>query len=400
MSFVTALPAMLASAAGELQNIGTAVAAGNSAAAGPTTGVVPAAADEVSALTAAHFAAHGALYQELSAQATAIHELLRRCSGTSASSYAVTEAANAAAVQRDCRFSTDYGALPPEINSARMYAGPVAEVDAGRRRLSSGLAAELHTAASLYGTVIAGLTSGPWLGPSATAMAAAAAPYVTWMGATAGQAELAATQAQAAASAYASAFAATVPLAEIAENRAQLIALNATNFFGQNTPAIAATEAGYAMMWAQDAAAMYGYAANSAAATSQATPFTAAPQTTTSSGLAAQAAASVQSAGSSLGTGVQSVLSQLTSAIPTALQTLASPSAGALGGSSSAASSVTTPLGVLSSNGFSVGGIASSLVSEFAILPAWFGISAFSATEGSVFGPLWGPPCNWASHPP
>ena len=99
MSFVTALPAMLASAAGELQNIGTAVAAGNSAAAGPTTGVVPAAADEVSALTAAHFAAHGALYQELSAQATAIHELFVGALGTSASSYAVTEAANAAAVQ-------------------------------------------------------------------------------------------------------------------------------------------------------------------------------------------------------------------------------------------------------------------------------------------------------------
>jgi len=98
MSFVTALPAMLASAAGELQNIGSAVAAGNSAAAGPTTGVVPAAADEVSALTAAHFAAHGALYQELSAQATAIHELFVSALGTSASSYAVTEAANAAAV--------------------------------------------------------------------------------------------------------------------------------------------------------------------------------------------------------------------------------------------------------------------------------------------------------------
>ena len=98
MSFVTALPAMLAAAAGQLQNIGSAVAAGNSAAAGPTTGVVPAAADEVSALTAAHFAAHGALYQELSAQATAIHELFVSALGTSAGSYAVTEAANAAAV--------------------------------------------------------------------------------------------------------------------------------------------------------------------------------------------------------------------------------------------------------------------------------------------------------------
>ncbi len=98
MSFVTALPAVLASAAGELQSIGAAVSAGNTAAAAPTTGVVPAAADEVSALTAAQFAAQGVLYQELSAQATAIHELFVSTLATSAGSYAATEAANAAAV--------------------------------------------------------------------------------------------------------------------------------------------------------------------------------------------------------------------------------------------------------------------------------------------------------------
>jgi hypothetical protein len=97
MSFVTTLPAMMASAAGELQSIGSAMAAGNTAAAAPTTGVVAAAADEVSALTAAHFAAHGALYQAVSAQATAIHELFVSTLATSAGSYAATEAANAAA---------------------------------------------------------------------------------------------------------------------------------------------------------------------------------------------------------------------------------------------------------------------------------------------------------------
>jgi hypothetical protein len=98
MSFVTTLPAMLASAAGELQSIGAVVAAESMAAATPTTGVVPAAADEVSALTAAQFAAHGVLYQELSAQATAIHEQFVSTLATSAGSYAATEAANAAAV--------------------------------------------------------------------------------------------------------------------------------------------------------------------------------------------------------------------------------------------------------------------------------------------------------------
>jgi PE family len=97
MSFVTTQPAVLASAAAELQTIGSAMAAGNTAAAVPTTGVVPAAADEVSALTAAQFAAHAQLYQALGAQATAINEMFVNALATSAGSYAVTEVANAAA---------------------------------------------------------------------------------------------------------------------------------------------------------------------------------------------------------------------------------------------------------------------------------------------------------------
>jgi hypothetical protein len=97
MSFVTAHPEMLASAAGNLQCIGCAMEADNTAAAAPTTGVVPAAADEVSALTAAHFAAHAQMYQAIGAHATAIHELFVNTLGTSACSYAATEAANAAA---------------------------------------------------------------------------------------------------------------------------------------------------------------------------------------------------------------------------------------------------------------------------------------------------------------
>jgi hypothetical protein len=97
VSFVTTHPEALASAAAGLQSIGAAVAAENTAAAAPTTGVVPAAADEVSALTAAQFAAHAVLYQEVSAQATAIHELFVSTLGTSAGSYAAAEVANAAA---------------------------------------------------------------------------------------------------------------------------------------------------------------------------------------------------------------------------------------------------------------------------------------------------------------
>jgi hypothetical protein len=97
MSFVTAQPEALAAAAGNLAGIGSAMSAGNAAAAAPTTGVIPAAADEVSALTAAQFAAHAQMYQAMAAQAAAIHEQFVATLGASSGTYAATEAANAAA---------------------------------------------------------------------------------------------------------------------------------------------------------------------------------------------------------------------------------------------------------------------------------------------------------------
>jgi PE family len=96
MSFVTVYPETLSAAADNLQTIGTALSAGNAAAAGPTTGVVPAAADEVSMLTAVQFAVHGQRYQTLSAQAVTIYDLLTATLTASADSYAATEAANVA----------------------------------------------------------------------------------------------------------------------------------------------------------------------------------------------------------------------------------------------------------------------------------------------------------------
>lgn len=97
MSFVTTQPEMLSAAAGNLQAIGAAMSAQNQAAAAPTTTVLPAAADEVSALTAAQFAAHAQLYQAVSAQASAVHQMFVSTLGVSAGSYAATEAANAVA---------------------------------------------------------------------------------------------------------------------------------------------------------------------------------------------------------------------------------------------------------------------------------------------------------------
>jgi hypothetical protein len=97
MSFVTTQPELLAAAAGQLHGIGAVMTAQNAAAAAPTTGVVPAAADEVSALTATQFGAYAAMYQAVNAQAAAVHDMFVRTLSASADSYAATEAANAIA---------------------------------------------------------------------------------------------------------------------------------------------------------------------------------------------------------------------------------------------------------------------------------------------------------------
>lgn len=137
----------------------------------------------------------------------------------------------------------DFAQLPPEVNSALMYAGPGSGPMLAAAAAWEALAAELQTTASTYDALITGLADGPWQGSSAASMVAAATPQVAWLRSTAGQAEQAGSQAVAAASAYEAAFFATVPPPEIAANRALLMALLATNFLGQNTAAIAATEA-------------------------------------------------------------------------------------------------------------------------------------------------------------
>jgi PPE-repeat protein len=207
----------------------------------------------------------------------------------------------------------DFATLPPEVNSGRMYAGPGSGPMLAAAAAWETLAAELHSTASSYESVVSGLTSGPWLGPSSATMAAAASSYVAWMSGTAAQAEQTAGQARTAAAAYEAAFAATVPPPEVAANRTQLMSLIATNLLGQNTPAIAVTEAQYGEMWAQDAAAMYGYAGSSAAAT-QVTPFSPPQQNTNAGGAAAQASA-VSQAGEVPAGSAQSAVGSATSAL-------------------------------------------------------------------------------------
>jgi PPE-repeat protein len=160
----------------------------------------------------------------------------------------------------------DFGAFPPEFNSGRMYAGPGSGPMMAAAAAWDEIAAELGVAASSYNSVVTELTSGPWVGPASASMLAAITPYVSWLSAMAAQAEETAGQGRAAAAAFEAAFAMTVPPPVIAANRVLLATLIATNFFGQNTPAIMATEAQYMEMWAQDAAAMTGYTAASMAA--------------------------------------------------------------------------------------------------------------------------------------
>jgi PPE-repeat protein len=160
-------------------------------------------------------------------------------------------------------------------------------------------------------------------------MMSAVTPYIDWLTSTGAQAEETANQARAAVAAYEAAFTMTVPPPVIAANRALLAALVATNFFGQNTPAIMMTEALYAEMWAQDAAAMYGYAGASQVA-SQVTPFVQPPQTANPDGTSSQADAVAKAAATPASQAATVAQNAVSSAPTTTAQTTAQTAATAL----------------------------------------------------------------------
>lgn len=195
----------------------------------------------------------------------------------------------------------DYLSSPPEVTSTKIYSGPGSEPMTVAASAWSALAAELKSVAASYRAVINQLTSEEWLGPASASMATAAAPYVNWMELTAAQAEEAANQGRTAAAAYETAHATIVPPMAVTANRQQLQQLVATNILGQNTPSIAATEAEHGEMWAQDTMAMYGYHAQSSAAT-KLSDFTTPPNPTNPGGDAATGNAVAQAIGSSSAT--------------------------------------------------------------------------------------------------
>jgi PPE-repeat protein len=241
--------------------------------------------------------------------------------------------------------------FPPEINSSLMYSGAGSGPLMAAASAWGELAADLESTAAAYQAVLGQLTGATWLGPSSARMAAATAPYVDWLALTSGQAAQTSAQAQFAAAAYEGAFASTVPPAVIAANRALLAALVATNFLGQNTPAIMATEAHYMEMWFQDGLTMDTYAttAQQAVVLPQQTP---APSTS-DGGTSANAAAATQAATNSatnsstnLVTALQNLAPSLTTNSGTTstngVSALAAPAAAQSAGTSAATTAADT----------------------------------------------------------
>jgi PPE-repeat protein len=262
--------------------------------------------------------------------------------------------------------------FPPEVNSALMYTGAGSGPLMAAASAWDELAAELETTATSYQAVIQQLTGGPWLGPSSVAMTSATAPYIAWLQGSSIQAAQTSAQARLAAVAYEGAFDATVPPTVIAANRALLAALVATNFLGQNTPAIAATEALYMEMWFQDGLTMDTYALASQQAT--ALPQQTAAPTTSDGGTSADAAAAAQStaqsaaSGSSdLGSALQTLLNAYLGNIPTG-QTLSGDWTAVLTDLSVPTSLDSTLLSVLAPTS-----VASSVGSIFPIQAAYYG---------------------------
>lgn len=83
----------------------------------------------------------------------------------------------------------DYGALPPEINSARMYSGPGSTPLMAAAAAWDVLANGLDSVSRGYASVITRLHGESWSGGAAVAMTNAVTPYVSWVTAAGVQAE-------------------------------------------------------------------------------------------------------------------------------------------------------------------------------------------------------------------
>lgn len=246
----------------------------------------------------------------------------------------------------------EYGALPPEINSGRAYAGPQSAPLTAASAAWEALAANLSSNAAALNSAIMALLAGGWQGPSSAAMATGATQNVAWLVQAATQAQTTALAAAQAARAVEATYAGVVPPPVIEANRALLEALISSNFLGVNSAAIAACVAEYDEMWTRDATVMYGFTADAAAVTGMLIPFTPLQPTVNPGGMASQAAAVAQAGGTAAGqagqnaaTAGQSVSSmggegastmmsmapQFLTTVPQVLQGMAQPLMGGMG---------------------------------------------------------------------
>jgi PE-PPE domain/PE family len=155
MTSLITQPQILGTAAADASAIGSAINEAKAAAAGPTTGLVAAAEDEVSAITAQFFGAYGQEYQGLLQQAAAFHDEFVATLAAAGNAYAQTEAEIAGALGL-----TGGAAAGPAVTTATTGADPA--VNAILIMSGSGTATPNSTFMNnVFSRYLSGLFGGP-----------------------------------------------------------------------------------------------------------------------------------------------------------------------------------------------------------------------------------------------